>query len=71
MTQPCNYVNFVEMIQAAVDMMPFDAGNKMRNVAAVVGWSLLEESAETTRPFFFAAHFLISRNLAILCWGRF
>ena len=37
------------MIQAAVDMMPFDAGNKMRNGAAVAGWSLLGESAETTR----------------------
>ena len=71
MTQPCNYVNFVDMIQAAADMMPFNAGNKMRNGAAVVGCSLLGESAETTRPFFFAAHFLISRNLAILCWGCF
>ena len=71
MTQPCNYVNFVEMIQAAVDMMLFDAGNNMRNGAAVVGWSLLGESAETTRRFFFTADFLISRTLAILCWGRF
>ena len=71
MTQTCNYVNFVEMVQAAVDVMPFDAGNKMRNGAAVVGWSLLGESAETTRPLFFAGHFLISRNLATLCWGRF
>ena len=71
MTQPCNYVNFVEMIQAAVVMMPFGVGNKMRNGAALLGWSLLEESAETTRPFSFAAHFLISRNLAIFCWGRF
>ena len=36
----------------------------MRNGAAVVGWLLLGESAETTSPFFFAAHFLILRNLA-------
>ena len=71
MTQPCNYVNFVEMIQAAADMMPFDGGNKMCNGAAVVGWSLLGESAETNRPFYFAAHSLISRNVAILCWGCF
>ena len=53
MTQPCNYVNFVERIQAAIDMMPFDVGNKMRNGAGVVGWSLLGESTEITRPFFF------------------
>ena len=71
MTKSSNYVNFVEMIQAAVDMMPFDAGNKMLNGAAVVGWSLLGESAETTCPLFFATHFLISRNPAILWWGRF
>ena len=53
MTQLCNYVNFVDMIQATVDMMPFDAGNKMRNGAAVVGWLLLGKSAETIRLFFF------------------
>ena len=50
MTQPCNYVNFVEMIQTMVDMMLFDAGNKMSNEAAVVGWSLLGESTGTSCP---------------------
>ena len=53
MTQPCNYVNFVEMIQTMVDMMLFDAGNKMSNEAAVVGWSLLGESAGTSCPVSF------------------
>ena len=28
-------------------------------------------STETTCPFFFAAHFLVSRDLAILGWGSF
>ena len=86
MTQPCSYVNF-EMIQAVVDMMPFDAENKMRNGAAVVGWLLFRESAETAPPFFFTAQFLILRNFSgrvyfknlfhfsyttfDICWQRF
>ena len=57
------------MIQTAVDMMPFDAEIRMPNGAAVVGWPLLGESASF--PFFFAAHFLTSRNIAVLCWGHF
>ena len=51
------------MFQAAVGMVSFDVGNKMHNGTAVVGWSLLGEYAETMRPFFFTAHFQISRNL--------
>ena len=57
------------MIQTAVDMMPFDAEIRMSNGAAVVGWPLLGESASC--PFFFTAHFLTSRNLAVLCCGHF
>ena len=59
------------MFQAAIGMMSFKTGNKKCNEAAVVGRSLLKESSETTRPFFLSAHFLISINLAVLCWGRF
>ena len=59
------------MFQAAIDMMLFKAENKNRNGAAVVGWSLLKESLETNHPFFVSAHFLISINLAVLCWVVF
>lgn len=33
------------MLQDAVDTMPYDGGKKMLNVAAVVGWSFLEDSS--------------------------
>ena len=59
------------MFQAAIDMMPFTTGNKKRNGAAVVGWSLLKQCLETTHLFFLSAHFLISINLAVLFRGRF
>ena len=53
MTQPCNYVNFVEMVQAAVDMMSFDAGNKC--VMGLLWWGghCLESLQKQLVPHFF------------------